>query len=143
MKYYKILFIRIGLLLGLYTAFRFLFFALNSSLFDPISLREWLEIVYGGFRFDLSIHTYIYTYKYICTYAYTYTCIHTYIHNKMFQIIWTMLKLNCTNWIHINTNTYILTPMHTHTHAYTHTYTHTYIHTYTYTYTYTYIHIHT
>ncbi len=54
MGYYFSLVIRLGAILGCYTLLRLLFYAFNSQSFASYDLVEWIQIIYGGLRFDIS-----------------------------------------------------------------------------------------
>ena len=53
-NYYAVVLYRLLIALLLYTICRFIFFGLNTSLFPNIALHEWINILKGGFRFDVA-----------------------------------------------------------------------------------------
>ncbi|MBN1413685.1 MAG: sulfatase-like hydrolase/transferase, partial [Bacteroidales bacterium] len=57
-QFISILLKRLLFVLIVYTAFRWLFYVFNISIFGTISAKEIIDIVVGGLRFDLSVIAY-------------------------------------------------------------------------------------
>jgi len=56
---YVALLLRLAIVLLLFFISRFLFFALNTEYFPGITFDRWMEIMKGGFRFDLAALLYV------------------------------------------------------------------------------------